>query len=156
MYRPEHWRQEEWNTPGMASRTNGQAPHGSAWSADPRSVRPILRSADPQVAPLRVCFIWAAVSWALRSVPGVHVLLRQLRRSGGPMDPCEVQVSRSDSSGLASFGLVAWLACMAPEVAATSWLRWRGMNHRRWVCHFFMLIFLQSHNLQGQVELHYS
>jgi hypothetical protein len=43
------------------------------------------------------------------------------------MDPCEVHVSRSDSSGLASLALVtwracvalemAWLACMAPEVA---------------------------------------
>jgi hypothetical protein len=60
---------------------------------------------------------------ALRSVPGVHVLLRQVRRSGGPMDPCEVHVSHSDSSGLASLGLVIWLACMTTEVTTTPWLR---------------------------------
>jgi hypothetical protein len=58
-----------------------------------------------------------AVLWALKSVPGVHVFLRQFRHSGGPMDPCEVHVSRFDSSGLASLGLVTWHACLAPEVA---------------------------------------
>jgi hypothetical protein len=55
--------------------------------------------------------------------------LRRFRHSSGPMDTCEVHVSRSDLSGLASFGLVTWhacvahavalLACMATEVAAT-------------------------------------
>jgi hypothetical protein len=70
-----------------------------------------------------VCFLGVVVMWALRLVPGVHVLLRRFRPSGGPMDPCEVHVSRSDSSGLASLGLVTWLACMALEVAATPWLR---------------------------------
>jgi hypothetical protein len=81
------------------------------------------------------------------------------------MDPCEVHVSRSDSSGLASLGLmtlracvaleVAWLACMAPKVAAIP-----GGDV---VCIIkgdfttsFVLIFLQLHNLLGQVELHYS
>jgi hypothetical protein len=39
------------------------------------------------------------------------------------MDPCEVHVSRSDSSGLASLGLVTCLARMASEVAAPPWLR---------------------------------
>jgi hypothetical protein len=47
------------------------------------------------------------------------------------MNPCEVHVSHSDSSGLASFGLVTWLACMTPDVAATPWMRGRGINHRR-------------------------
>jgi hypothetical protein len=84
------------------------------------------------------------------------MLLRRFSRSGGLMDPCEVHVSCSNSSGLSSLGLVTWVACMAHEVAATPWLRWHGMNPRRWVCHFFMLIFLQLHNLQGEVELHYS
>jgi hypothetical protein len=107
----------------MASRTNGQAPRGSPGSTDPRSVRSILGSANPQAGPLEVCFLWVAIPWALRSVLGVHMLLRRFRRSGGPMDPCEVHVSHSDSSGLASFGLVTWLACMAPEVVATPWLR---------------------------------
>jgi hypothetical protein len=69
-----------------------------------------------------VCFLGVAVLWALRSVPGVHVLLRRFRRSGRLMDPCEVHVSHSDSSGLASLGLVTWLACMTLEVAATPWL----------------------------------
>jgi hypothetical protein len=62
-------------------------------------------------------FLEVDVLWALRSVPGVHVLLRPFRRSGGPMDPCEVHVSCSDSLGLAFLGLVTWRACMAPEVA---------------------------------------
>jgi hypothetical protein len=35
------------------------------------------------------------------------------------MDPCEVHVSHSDSSGLASLGLVTWHACVASEVATT-------------------------------------
>jgi hypothetical protein len=39
------------------------------------------------------------------------------------MDPCEVHVSHTDSSGLASLRLVTWRACMAPKVATTSWLR---------------------------------
>jgi hypothetical protein len=39
------------------------------------------------------------------------------------MDPCEVHVSHSDSSGLASLGLVTWLACMASDVAALPLLR---------------------------------
>jgi hypothetical protein len=64
-----------------------------------------------------VCFLRVAVLWALKSVPGVHVFLRRFRRSGGPMDPCTVHVSRSDLSGPASLGLVAWLACVAPKVA---------------------------------------
>jgi hypothetical protein len=64
-----------------------------------------------------------AVLWALTLVLDVHVLLRLFRHSGGPMDPCEVHVSRSDSSGLASLGLVTWLACMASKVAAPPWLR---------------------------------
>jgi hypothetical protein len=45
------------------------------------------------------------------------VFLKRFRRSGGPMDPCEVHVSRSDLSGLASLGLVTWHACVAPKVA---------------------------------------
>jgi hypothetical protein len=60
--------------------------------------------------------------WALRSVPSVHVLLRQFRRSVRPMDPCDVHMSCFDSLGLASLGLMTWLACMAPEVVATPWL----------------------------------
>jgi hypothetical protein len=102
----------------MASSTNGQVPRGSPESIDPRSVRLILGSADPKLAPLRVCFLGVAVLWALKSVPGVHVFLRQFGCFGGPMDPCEVHVSHSDSSGLASLGLVTWHACVAPEVAA--------------------------------------
>jgi hypothetical protein len=39
------------------------------------------------------------------------------------MDPCEVHVSRSDSSGLGFLGLVTGHACVAPEVAAPPWLR---------------------------------
>jgi hypothetical protein len=64
-----------------------------------------------------VCFLEVAVVWALKSVPGVHVFMGWFRRFGGPMDPCEVHVSRSDSSGLASLGLVTWHACVALEVA---------------------------------------
>jgi hypothetical protein len=86
----------------VASRTNGQAPHGSLASTDPRSVRPILVSADPRWASLGVCFLGVVVLRALKSVPSVHVFLRRFRRSGGPMDPCEVHVSSFDSSGLAS------------------------------------------------------
>jgi hypothetical protein len=78
-----------------------------------------------------MCFLGVAVLWALRSVPGVHVLLRQFRRSSEPMDPCEVHVSRYDSSRNVSLGLVTWLACMATEVAATPWIRSHGMNPRR-------------------------
>jgi hypothetical protein len=37
------------------------------------------------------------------------------------MDPCEVHVSRSDPSGLASLGLVTWHASLSPQVA---WLAW--------------------------------
>jgi hypothetical protein len=109
--------------PGDASRTNGEAPHGGSRLANPRSVRPIQGLTDPRWDPLSVCFLEVAVLWVLRSVPGVHVLLRWFRHSSGPMDPYEVLVSRSDSSRLASLGLVTWLACMAPEVAATPWLR---------------------------------
>jgi hypothetical protein len=101
----------------MDSRINGQVPHGGPGSADPRSVWPILGSADTRWDPLRVCFLKVAVLWALKLVPGVHVLLRRFRHSGGPMDPFEVHVSGSDSSRLASLGLVTWHACMAPEVA---------------------------------------
>jgi hypothetical protein len=90
----------------MASRTNRKAPHGSPGSTDPRSVRPILGSTDPKWAPLGVCFLRVAILWVLKSVPSVHLFLRWLRHSGGPMDPCEVHVSRSDLSGLASFGLM--------------------------------------------------
>jgi hypothetical protein len=85
------------------------------------------------VALFGVCFLGVAVLLVLRSVLGVHMLLRRFRQSGGPMDPCEVHVSRSDSSGLASLGMVIWLACMAlevawfacmePEMEATPWLR---------------------------------
>jgi hypothetical protein len=165
IYRPEHQRKMEWNTPGMASRTNGQAPRGSVGSTDPRSVRPILGSADPRWAPLRVCFLRVVVLWALKSVTGVHMFLRQFRRSGGPMDPCEVHVSRSNLSGLASLGLVTWHACLAPEVACLACMApevtaipWGDMA---WIIEgefptSVVLIFLQSHNLQGQVELHYS
>jgi hypothetical protein len=73
-----------------------------------------------------VCFLGVAVLWALKSVPGVHVFLRQFRRSSGSMDPCEVGVSRSDSSGLASLGLVTWHARVA--------LRWFSLHawHLRW------------------------
>jgi hypothetical protein len=105
---------------GMASRTNGQAPRGGPGSADPRWTS------------LAVCFFGVAVLWALRSVPGVPVLLRWFNLSCGLMDPCEVHVSHFDSSGLASLRLVTWLGCMAPEVAwvacmapvvvATPWL----------------------------------
>jgi hypothetical protein len=83
--------------------------------------------ADPRVG--RSWFLKVAVLWALKLVPGEHVFLRRFRRFGGPMDPCEVHVSRSDLSGLASLALVtwracvalemAWPACMAPEVATT-------------------------------------
>jgi hypothetical protein len=83
----------------------------------------LVGSTDPLCAPLRVCFFWVAILWVLRSVPGVHVFLRRFRCFDGPMDPCEVHVSRSDSSGLASLGLVTWLACMASEVAAPPWHR---------------------------------
>jgi hypothetical protein len=76
-----------------------------------------LGSTDPRWVPLGVCFLGVAVLWALRSVPGVHVLLRRFRRSGEPMDPCEVHVSHSDLSELASLGLVTWRACVEPEVA---------------------------------------
>jgi hypothetical protein len=41
------------------------------------------------------------------------------------MDPCEVHMSRSDSSGLASLGLVTCLACIRSKVAALSWLMFR-------------------------------
>jgi hypothetical protein len=92
----------------MVSRTKGQAPRGGPGSTDPRSVRPILGSYDPGWAPLGVCFVGVIVLWALKSVPGVHVFLRQFRHSGGSMDPCEVHVSRSDSSGPASLGSVTW------------------------------------------------
>jgi hypothetical protein len=101
----------------MASRTNGQAPRGGPGSADPRLVRSILGSADSK-APLGLCFLGVAILWALKSVPGVHVLLRRFRRFGGPMNLCD-HISRSDSLGLASLGLVTWRACMAPEVVAT-------------------------------------
>jgi hypothetical protein len=101
----------------MASRTNGQAPRGGPGSTDPRSVRLILGSTDPRWAPLEVYFLGVAILWALKSIPGVHVFLRQFRRSGGAMDPCEVHVSRPDSSGLTSLGFVTWHACMAPKVA---------------------------------------
>jgi hypothetical protein len=102
---------------GVASRTNGQAPRGSPGSTDPRAVRLILGSADPMWAPLGVCFLGVAVLWVLKSVLGVHILFRRFRYSGGPMDPCEVHVSRFDSWGLAFLGLVTWHACVAPEVA---------------------------------------
>jgi hypothetical protein len=46
------------------------------------------------------------------------MFLSRFRRSGGPMDPCEVHVLRSDSSRLASLGLVTWYACLAPKMAA--------------------------------------
>jgi hypothetical protein len=93
----------------------------------PGTSRPKVGSTDPTVSrppggPTQVCFLGVVVLWALRSVPGVHMLLRRFRFSRGPMDPC-VHVSHSDSSGLASLGLMTWLACMAPEVAATPWLR---------------------------------
>jgi hypothetical protein len=101
----------------MASRTNGQTPCGSSGSANPRSVRLILGSADPRWAPLRVSFLGVAVLWALKSVPDVHVFLAHFGCSGGPMDPCEVHVPCFDSSGLASLGLVTWHACVALEVA---------------------------------------
>jgi hypothetical protein len=101
----------------MASRTNGEAPHGGLGSTDPRSVWPILGSADPRWAPLEVCFLGVAILWALESVTSVHMFLRWFRHSGGPMDPCEVHVSCSNLSGLGSLGLVAWCACVAPEVA---------------------------------------
>jgi hypothetical protein len=39
------------------------------------------------------------------------------------MDPCEVHMEHSDSSGLASFELVTCLACKGSEVAALPWLR---------------------------------
>jgi hypothetical protein len=58
-----------------------------------------------------------------------------------PMDPCEVHVSHSNWSGLASLGLVPCLACIGYEPTALPWLRWRGMNHRRWVCYFFCTYF---------------
>jgi hypothetical protein len=92
------------------------------WGAQGRFGRPV-GSANPLWAPLRVCLHLVAVLWALRSVPGVHALLRWFRRSGGSMDPSIVNVSHFDSSGLASLGLVTWLACMACEVAAPPWLR---------------------------------
>jgi hypothetical protein len=103
----------------MASKTNAQAPCGGPGSADPRSVWPMLGSTDPKWAKLGVCFLGVAVLWALKSVPGVHVFLRRFRCSGGPMDPCEVHVSHSDSSGLASLGLVTWHACVESKVATT-------------------------------------
>jgi hypothetical protein len=81
------------------------------WRAQGRFGRPV-GSADSLWAPLGVCFLWVAVLWALRSVLGVHMFLRQFRHSGGPMDPCEIHVSRSDSSGFASLGLVTCLACI--------------------------------------------
>jgi hypothetical protein len=70
-----------------------------------------------QVGPTRCVLPRGSCLVGLKSVPGVHVFLRWFRCSGGPMDPCEVHVSRSDSSGLASLGLVTWRACVAPEVA---------------------------------------
>jgi hypothetical protein len=104
---------------GPMGRHHVEAPE---WGAQGRFDRP-MGSGDPMWAPLRVCFLWVAVMWALRSVPGVHVLLRRFGFSGGPMDPCEVHVSHSDSSGLASLRLVIWLACMTSEVAVPPWLR---------------------------------
>jgi hypothetical protein len=98
IYRPEHQCQEQWSTPETASRTNKQAPCGGPGSADQRSVRSILGSADPQVAPLGLCFLGVAVLWALRSVPGVHMQFKQFRHSGGPMDPCDAHVETSDLS----------------------------------------------------------
>jgi hypothetical protein len=92
------------------------------WRPQGRFGRPV-GSVDPLWAPLEVCFLWVAVLWALRSVPGVHVLFRRFRRSGGPMDPCEFHVSCSDPLGLTSLGLVTCLACIGSEVATLSWLR---------------------------------
>jgi hypothetical protein len=92
------------------------------WAPQGRFGRPV-GSTDPLWAPLGVCFLQVAVLWVLGSVPGVHMFLRRFRRSGGPMDPCEVHVSHSDSSGLGFLGLVTCHACVAPEVAAPPWLR---------------------------------
>jgi hypothetical protein len=75
------------------------------------------RFGRPQVGPTRGVLPLGGFLWVLKSVPGVHMFLRRFRCSGGPMDPCEVHVSRSDSSGLASLGLVTWHVCVAPEVA---------------------------------------
>jgi hypothetical protein len=112
--------QTPWEWPlGPMGRHHVEAPE---WGAQGRFGRPVGLT-NPLWAPLRVCFLWVVNLWAFRSVPGVHVLLRRFRRSGGPMDPCEVHVSCSDSSELASLGLVTWLACMAFEVAAPPWLR---------------------------------
>jgi hypothetical protein len=79
--------------------------------------------ADPLWAPLRVCFLQVVVLWVLSLFLGEHVFLRWFKRYGGPMDPCEVHVSCSDSSGLASLGSVTCHACVAPEVEAPPWLR---------------------------------
>jgi hypothetical protein len=68
----------------------------------------------------------------------------------GPFNPCDGHVSSSDSLGCASLGLMTWLACMDSCVVAPHWLKWCGMDRRRWVCHFFMFIFLQSNNLKDK------
>jgi hypothetical protein len=56
----------------------------------PEISRPKVSSADPRVSGSQVGPPRGVLPW------------------GGPMDPCEVHVSCSDSSGLASLGLVTW------------------------------------------------
>jgi hypothetical protein len=137
---------------GPMGRHHVEAPE---WRAKGRFDRPV-GWADPLWAPLRVCIIWVAVLRALRLVPGVHVFLSRFRHSSGPMGPCEVHVSRSDSSGLASLGLATCLALIGSEVVALSWFRWRGMNHRIWVCYFFCTYFPATTRSPRTIELHYS
>jgi hypothetical protein len=155
IYRPENQCGMDANTPRWSEGpTRSHHMEAPEWRPQGRFGRPV-GSADPLWAPLGVCFLQVAVLWVLRSLPCVHVFLRRFRRSDGPMDPCEVHVSCSDSSGLASLGLVTCLACMASEVATPPWLRWCDMNHIRYATSF-ALIFLQPQDLQGQVKLHYS
>jgi hypothetical protein len=41
---------------------------------------------------------------------------------GGPLDPCDNHVVRSDLPVLASLGLVTWHSHIGPRVAASHWL----------------------------------
>jgi hypothetical protein len=155
IYTPRYRRESTPNTAGIHCKTNKEAPRGRPGSTDPRSVQPILGLDRPPVGPLVLCFLVVAIRWVLMAVPGVHGVLRWF-----------------GSWALQSMWrphVVLWFVGGVPLLDwwhdLHAWNPWwqplHGWGDVVWTIKgefvtSFMLIFLQSNNLQGQVELHYS
>ena len=84
--------------PGMQPRANEQPERGRGGSTDPRSVRPILGSAETSGRPSGLCFLWLASMWALLPLLRAWHISWRFSWQSGPMDPCDADVVAYESS----------------------------------------------------------